>query len=225
MFEVLPALNCLDADSAENRLRVAKSFLPLGGWLHLDVADARFTHNKTWGDPDAFAHITENDSALQFEVHLMVEEPWLVAERWFDAGAKRLVIHLEALQNFRMVADHARTVNNLLEIAEECRGELTLAINPETPVEELIPYGEKFSWFQILAVNPGFAGQKFLPLTIHKLRALRARLPNAKIELDGGVTPEIVRKIKEIGIQAVVSASYIFDNADPKSAYASLYRA
>jgi ribulose-phosphate 3-epimerase len=97
-----------------------------------------------------------------------------------------------------------------------------LAINPETAVNELIPYLKFFNHFQILGVNPGKAGQEFRSEVLEKIKFLRERSKSATIEVDGGVTPEVVRLVKKFGVDIIVSASYIFNSPDPKKAYEEL---
>ena len=97
--------------------------------------------------------------------------------------------------------------------------ELGLAIAPETSVDELVLYLGETLFIQLLAVKPGPAGQKFDEGTFEKLEFLRDRAPEATIEVDGGVTPAIARRLKEAGADVVASSSYIFGERDPRAAY------
>jgi ribulose-phosphate 3-epimerase len=97
-----------------------------------------------------------------------------------------------------------------------------LSSNPETPPEDFAPYLRDISRFQVLCVTPGLAGQKFLPLALEKVKWLKYALPDAIIEVDGGITPETAKWAKDAGADSVVSASYIFDNKDPEKAYEEL---
>lgn len=220
---VIPAINCVEPECVIEKVSAAKKFLPKDGWLHIDVADARFTFNKTWGNPEGFKLIKKKYPDIQFEIHLMVEEPERAIPDWLEAGAERVIVHLEALTKRESSTEvDPKRVEWVYAKCAEYGAEAMLAINPETPAEELLAAGGKFSQFQILAVHPGLAGQKFLPLVLEKVRFLRVELPNAKIEVDGGVNFEVAKLVKDTGADAVVSASYIFDSENPKGAYEML---
>lgn len=214
-MEVIPAINCEDFECVKQRVTRATSFLPAECWLHLDVADARFTFNKTWGSPEELRILLASGPQFYPEVHLMIEEPEKSVEEWLKAGAKRLVVHVEA------IAD-AAVVESILGLCVAYDAELMLSSVPETPPEELALYFGKVTQYQILGVNPGLAGQNFLPLALEKVRFVRQKLPGAMIEVDGGVTEEIAQMAKDAGADIVVSASYIFDAAEPAQAYKTL---
>lgn len=212
-METIPAINCLDLDCVEQRLEQAAAFLPRGGWVHLDVSDGRFTFNKTWSDPLSWPRVAAKYS-FNLEVHLMCETPELVADSWLRAGAQRLIVQAEML-------DQA-SFKKVLEVTERYGVETMVSLSPETPTEEIRPYFEDSMQFQVLAVSPGLAGQKFLPVALEKVKFLRALKPGARIEVDGGINPETAKAAKEAGADAVAAASYIFWGSDPKGAYEEL---
>lgn len=210
-MQIIPVLNCLDRANAEEKIVAAEKFLRKGDFLHVDVADGVFTFHKTWNDPAGWAAL---QSSFPLEIHLMVEHPETWITPWLAAGAKRFVVHIETVDE-----------DSLRNIAAACKvggAELVLSSNPETPVVEFTPYLHDTSRFQVLAVNPGLAGQKFLPLTLEKVKWLKAARPDAIIEVDGGITPETARWAKDVGTDVAVSASYIFGGNDPKKAYEEL---
>jgi ribulose-phosphate 3-epimerase len=210
-MQIIPVLNCLDRESAEEKIAVAKKFLKHGDFLHIDVADGAFTFHKTWNDAAGW---TALHPSFPLEVHLMVEHPDALIAPWLAAGAKRFIVHIETVDE-----------DALKSITAKCKAggaELMLSSNPETPADEFTPYLHDVSCFQILAVNPGLAGQKFLPLTLEKVKWLKAARPDAIIEVDGGITPEWALRAKDAGADIVVSASYIFGSDDPERAYAEL---
>ncbi len=212
-MEVLPVINCLDFECANERLATLKTFLKKGDWVHLDVADGRFTFQKSWRNPTEWANLR---SEFNLEAHLMVEEPERYIDSWIAAGASRLIVHKETLTEETARAIVARTRRRGMEVM--------LASNPYTETRELWPFLKFFSHFQVLAVDPGPAGQKFLPVVLQKIKFLRNFAPNAKIEVDGGVTPEIAKEVKRAGANMIVSASYIFNNKNPKAAFKKLQR-
>jgi ribulose-phosphate 3-epimerase len=123
-----------------------------------------------------------------------------------------VIVHFEAIKDPGFIINAARRYN----------AEIMLAIAPPTPPENLIPYLTSFTAFQILAVMPGPGGQKFLAGAEEKVRFLQRYRPTALIEVDGGVTPEICKLVKEAGADAVAAGAYIFGDPDPRQAYEKL---
>ncbi|KKW46439.1 MAG: Ribulose-phosphate 3-epimerase [Parcubacteria group bacterium GW2011_GWB1_56_8] len=234
MVTVIPAINCPDRDleCVREKVRVAESLfsdLPRGvireeGWVHLDVTDARFTFNKTWGNARDWREL---DTALNLEVHLMVEEPEKIIEDWLRAGARRVIVHFESFHGGAL--RHHKTAPQdifrvLLEACAAHRAELMLALNPETPPENALTYCGAVKAIQVLAVHPGLAEQKFMPFVLEKIKFLRRQFPDATIEVDGGVDAEIGKRAVKAGANVLVSASYIFESEEPTRAYQELKR-
>jgi ribulose-phosphate 3-epimerase len=209
MLEVIPVINCPDADCVGEKLARLEE---LGNeWIHIDVADGKFTEYKTWADP---AELSAN---FNVEVHLMVKNPEAAVDSWLEAGAKRIIVHVETLDG----ADGGK----IQAIIEKCAGydaEIMLASNPETAFEELIPYFEIVFAFQCLAVKPGPAGQVFGETTVEKVSFIRERMPEALIEVDGGVNREVAKKVRKIGADIVTSSTYLFSSKNIKTAYEEL---
>jgi ribulose-phosphate 3-epimerase len=196
-MEIIPSINCPDIDCVRDRVHAVEKFAK---WVHLDVADACFTSHKTWNDPRGWESIW-NPPVL--EVHLMVEETEKWARKWLAAGAKRVIAHIET--------SSTDGLQRIAELARDRGATVMLATNPETPVEKLSPYFKSFREFEVLAVNPGPSGQKFLPLTLHKVEFLRRAVPDAIIEVDGGINKESGSRAKAAGANILVVGSYLFD--------------
>lgn len=219
MTKVLPSINCHagDNEAVAAMTRSVESIFAKSGtpqdeqMAHFDVADGVFTFHKSWDEPQRLASLRPT---FPFEVHLMVEDPRPAAERWLSAGAKRVIVHLETAP--------LEAFNEIAAVARKSGAEIVLALNPETPVSEAEPYFNSVSNFLILAVHPGLSGQKFLPAVMGKISFLRQALPNAKIEVDGGMNPETARAVIAAGADSIVSGAYIFDNADPEGEYEKL---
>jgi ribulose-phosphate 3-epimerase len=210
-MRIFPVINCIDRACVEERLAILGTFLKPRDFIHIDIADGIFTFHKTWNHPKEWNVLR---SPFSLEVHLMVEHPEDQIVPWLAAGAKRFVVPVEAIDQ-----------DSFRAIAEQCKvagAELMLSSNPETPQEDLTPYLREISHFQVLCVNPGLAGQKFLPLALEKVKWLKYALPHAIIEVDGGITPETAKWAKDAGADMIVSASYIFGSKDPKMAYEEL---
>jgi len=226
-MKIAPSINCPDFACVSHKFLDASQFFPKDTWLHIDVADARFTYNKSWGNPEELKKLLDKHPEFHFniEVHLMVEEPEEVVKQWIDLPIKRVIVHLEAIkdQKYRkkkMSADHV--IESILKRCVSRGIEVMLATNPETKLEDEKEYLEYFSQHQVLAVRPGPAGQKFLPMALEKIKFLREQFPNATIEVDGGINLETAKLCKRAGADILAAGSYTFESSDPGKAYREL---
>lgn len=211
---VIPAVNAVSFDDAREKILKAAEF---SDWIHIDVVDGKFAPNKIWGNPEDLLLLKSYFLNLNLEVHLMVINPEEVIEAWLKTGlVKRIVVHLESLN------DAESTINKCKEYGAEAM----LAITPDTILEKLSPAKffalSFFNSFQVLAVKPGFAGQKFERSSLDKIKFLIELAPGATIEVDGGINAETAKLVKEAGADIVVSASYIFNAPNPRKAYEEL---
>lgn len=210
-MKVIPVINCETVQCVSQKIEAAKLFLEPRSLMHLDVTDDVFSPHRAWGDPLAWMTL---GAPYFLEVHLMVQYPEEYIEPWAAAGAKRFIVHAEVLQ--------PDSLHEIMTAAKNHNVELMLSLKPGAISEEFLPYLYSFTAFQVLAVEPGASGQKFMPVALEKIRFLRERLPDATIEVDGGMNPETAHLVKEAGADTIVSSSYIFDSMDPKAAYESL---
>lgn len=198
---------------AKERMKEAAEFSDL---VHVDIADGKFTPHITGDTPENLQKIVEETPELKnlkFEIHLMVDNPEGVIDSWLRTGLiKRIIIHLEAMTDSVYI----------LEKCERFGAEAMLAINPGTEAERLLAYADDFSYFQVLAVSPGPAGQSLQPNILDKIKFLKEKTPNVKIEIDGGVNDKTISSIKDAGTDIAVSGTYIFESENPKSAYEEL---
>ncbi len=172
-------------------------------WIHWDVMDGHFVPNMTFGQ-----HVIRGlrkASDLYFDVHLMIEEP----ERWLEdfslAGAQMLTVHAEATRHLQ------RTLAEIRRLGMKAGA----ALNPATPLNVLEYVLDDVDMVLIMSVNPGFGGQKFLPASYGKIRALRAMLDGAGrsdclIQVDGGVDLKNTPLLVEAGANVLVSGSAFF---------------
>ena len=171
-------------------------------YIHFDVMDGMFVPSISFGMP-VLASI--NDATEQFmDAHLMVQEPIRYVEAFQKAGADYVTVHLEACED----------VKTTLDKIHACGMKAGLAVNPETDVKELVPYLEDVEMILIMSVYPGFGGQKFIPESLDKIRAVRAMLneKNLKtdIQVDGGIYVENVREVLDAGANVIVDGSAVF---------------
>ena len=171
-------------------------------YIHFDVMDGMFVPSISFGMP-VLASI--NDATEQFmDAHLMVQEPIRYVEAFQKAGADYVTVHLEACED----------VKTTLDKIHACGMKAGLAVNPETDVKELVPYLEDVEMILIMSVHPGFGGQKFIPESLDKIRAVRAMLNEKNLEIDiqvdGGIYVENVREVLDAGANVIVAGSAVF---------------
>jgi ribulose-phosphate 3-epimerase len=121
--------------------------------------------------------------------------------KWLESPVKRVIFHLET----------AKDPYLLVEKCKKAGKEAGIAISPKTDWSVLAPFCGKADMFQILAVVPGLSGQKFNEECLEKISRLRQNCPNCIIEVDGGVTYEVAKKVAKAGADIVASASAIFN--------------
>jgi len=209
-MNVIPVINCPDRACAEKIIARAKTFLHNGDWVHIDVTDGVFSKHETWNDPAGWGGM---EILFSIEAHLMVAHPEDCVKLWLDAGAKRIIVHVETLT--------PESARKILTACRERGAEAMLASNPDTPIEKLEPYMNLFSEFLVLAVHPGPAGQPFNPSVLGKIKLLKQE-GAIMIEADGGMNPETVKLAKDAGANLVASGAYIFNSQNPKKAYGEL---
>jgi len=175
-------------------------------WIHVDVMDGHFVPNLTFG-PKMVADLRKS-TRLPLDVHLMIERPEDWVDRYADAGATYLTIHVEASHDVpgTLAAIRARGV----------RAGLTL--NPETPVEAVVPHLALLDLALVMSVHPGFGGQKFIEGALGKVKAIREALDAshlaAELEVDGGIKPENAGRVVAAGATVLVAGSAIFEDPD-----------
>lgn len=224
MTEIIPVLNCTDAESAEKRLLAIHT---IGApWLHVDVADGVFAPVKTWGGAHALQTILKKHKLqhVRLEVHLMVRDVAEAMEGWMIPEVGRIIVHVESLGQYS-----SEDVRKICEGGSGAK-EVGIAVLPGTPIEAVLPYVKedgaeqklRVKLVQILTVNPGFSGQIFQEECYKKIMRLHEEAPIVTIEIDGGVTPDVVARGKALGATLFTSSSYLFNGSDPKKAYQTL---
>ena len=173
-----------------------------GSIVHVDVMDGHFVPNITFGPPmvKALRPITK----LPLDCHLMIENPDAFVEDFARAGADILCVHQEV----------CRHLHRTLQLIALHGMQPAVVINPATPVETLIEVLPMVHHVLVMSVNPGFGGQKFLPLALDKiahLAELREEMGlNFRIEVDGGVAHDTVASVVEAGADMLVAGSAIY---------------
>ena len=173
-----------------------------GSIVHVDVMDGHFVPNITFGPPmvQALRPVTN----LPLDCHLMIENPDEYIPAFAEAGADLLSVHQEACRHLyrtlQLISDHGMLPG--------------VVINPATPVDTLIEVLPMVHYVLVMSVNPGFGGQRFLPLAVEKiayLATLRKEMGlNFRIEVDGGVAHDTVAEVVKAGAEMLVAGSAVF---------------
>ncbi len=181
--------------------------------IHVDVMDGRFVPNLTVGtDWTRAAGGPVRAAGGAVDVHLMVERPAL-AVSLFGSLADGISVHLEADPQPHRLLQEIR--------AAGCRA--GLALNPGTPADAVTALAHAVDYVNVLSVDPGFAGQRFIDGTPRKIARLREILPDTvPIEVDGGIDAATLPLARDAGATLFVSASAVFGAADPAAAYLEL---
>ena len=171
-------------------------------YLHFDVMDGVFVPSISFGMP-VLASIKPAVKQM-IDTHLMITEPIRYVEAFQKAGADSVTVHVEACEDVKATLNKIR----------ECGMKVGLSINPETDVKEVVPYLEEVDMILVMCVHPGFGGQKFIPESLDKIRAIRAMLNEKNLETDiqadGGVYVENVREVLDAGANVIVAGSAVF---------------
>lgn len=171
-------------------------------YLHIDVMDGIFVPSISFGMP--LIKSIRPASRQFFDVHLMIVNPERYIGDFVKSGADGITFHLEASENPKEVIDkiHAEGV------------QAGISIKPATPVEEVYPYLPFVQMVLVMSVEPGFGGQAFIPESLDKIRQFREYIDandlSVRIEVDGGIDKENVRKVIEAGADIFVAGSAVF---------------
>jgi ribulose-phosphate 3-epimerase len=171
--------------------------------VHVDVMDGVFCPQFTVGPPIVKAI---PDSFIK-DCHLMIDEPLSKLQSFVDAGASIITCHVES-------TIHPHRVLQSLKGSGVIRG---IALNPGTALEVIEPLIDELELIFILAVNPGWGGQKFLPSTERRLAKVREMIGDREIllEVDGGITKANIEHVATLGADLIVSGSAIYDGVAP----------
>ncbi len=181
--------------------------------LHVDVMDGCFCPMMTVGP----GFIKAIKTPLLKDIHLMIEEPLDKLESYVAAGADMITVHVESYRHVHRVLQKLREFTNT---NDPNRGILRgIALNPGTPLEVITPLIDELEMVFLLAVNPGWSGQKFIPSTQGRLSRLRQMLGEVKkdilVGVDGGITRDNIAEVARMDVDIIVTGSAVFDGKIP----------
>ena len=196
------APSILSADFANLGRDVLESLDAGAQYVHIDVMDGTFVPQISFGIP-VIKDLRPLTDAV-FDVHVMVEEPGRFIEDFAKAGSDIITVHAEACRHLDRVVQQIRA----------CGKKAAVSLNPATPLEVLDYVLPDLYMVLIMSVNPGFAGQQYIPYCDEKIRRLRKMIKDrgleTLIEVDGGVKASNIRRISECGADVFVAGSAVF---------------
>jgi len=201
IIKIIPAILEQKFDQIVEKIKRVENEAPNIKWVQLDIMDNKFVPNYTWNRPAELSSIKTN---LNFEVHLMIENPKEHLFAWLNQSKiKRVLIHQEAEENDKNL------VKSLIFIKNH-NIKAGVVLNPKTDIKAIQNYLEILDCVLLMGVEPGFSGQVFdkqVLAKICKLRQLDSQIP---IAIDGGVNLETAPKIVQAGANILCIGSFFW---------------
>ena len=208
-YQILPSFLAADLGCLGSELKRAEA--SGADAIHLDIMDPTFVPNMSFG-PSIVDFCRKTCPGFYRNVHLMMNRPDLYLEKFAQAGAQTIQIHVEADCDLHVELKRIRAMGI----------KNAIVLNPETPVETLTPYLNEIDEALVMTVHPGYGGQSFLADCLPKVTWLRERKPQLDVMVDGGVNAETAVLAAKAGANQFVAGSYLFKQSDMKAAVSGL---
>ena len=212
MIKIAPSVLSADFSNLRDNLKLVAS----ADYLHVDVMDGLFVPNISLGFPVIKG--IRDATSLPLDVHLMIERPVRYVERFCDAGASIVTVHVEA--------DTEENIHAALDKIRAKGKKAGVVVKPKTPAEAVLPFFDKCDIILVMTVEPGFGGQSFMADMMPKVSQIRAWIKDFKtaceLEVDGGVAPGTCKTCIDAGANVLVAGSAVFGAADIPGRIAAL---
>ncbi|MDL2215895.1 ribulose-phosphate 3-epimerase [Ruminococcaceae bacterium OttesenSCG-928-N02] len=214
MVKVAPSILAADfANLAQDCARLTNEGADM---LHVDIMDGVFVPNLSIGVP-VVAALHRALPQVFLDVHMMLQNPLQYVQPFAQAGAGLISFHLEADSPAQQTIEaiHAQGIM------------AGIVIKPGTPVQAVFPYLDQVELVLVMAVEPGFGAQKFMPIALEKLAAISAQakkqgITHLMLEVDGGIGPQTCPQVVAHGANVVVAGSAVFGADDAPAAFHAL---
>ncbi len=201
---IAPSILSADFSKLGEEIRTVES--AGADWIHVDVMDGHFVPNITIGP--MVVEAVKRSTPLPIDVHLMIENADDYITAFARAGASHISVQVEACLHLHRTVQHIKASG----------AKAGVVLNPSTPIESLVWILEDADYVLVMSVNPGFGGQKFIPNSISKIKALRKLIEDrglsALIEVDGGINETTIAEVAAAGADVLVAGSAIFGSKD-----------
>ena len=210
-IEIIPAILPIDFADLNEKI---EQILGFSKTVQVDICDGQFTPSPSWPlrkPDDNFEKLAKQEDGLpgwqklNYEFDLMVNRPEEVVEQWVEAGATRIIVHIESR------GDVLGALEKLVDKAE-----VGLALNMDTPINTIEQYKGLISSVQLMAIDHiGFQGQKFNEKVLDRIEQIKESYPGLQITIDGGVSLDNAISLIEAGADRLIVGSAIFESDNP----------
>ncbi len=216
MIQVAPSILAADFLHLEQDVELVNEYADI---FHLDIMDGVFVPNISFGFPVVEA--IAKKARKPMDVHLMIVHPENYVERFAKVGASYISFHYEAARE---------NAEEIIEKIQALGVKAGIVINPDCPVQAIFPLLGKVDYVLIMSVFAGFGGQKFIPESLERARAVREKLDSlgrrdVPIEMDGGIGPANAAEVIRAGVQMLVAGSAVFKSENPQETIKALRNA
>ena len=212
MIKIAPSI--LSADFANLERDIQR--ISTADYVHVDVMDGLFVPNISIGIP--VVKCIRPVTKLPLDVHLMIDRPVRYVDQFCDAGADIVTCHVEADSQENILA-----AIDKIHVKGKKAG---VVVKPKTPASAVLPFIDRVEMILVMAVEPGFGGQKFMADMMPKVRQIReyidAMNPGCELEVDGGVAPKTAPLVVEAGANVLVAGSAVYGKEDIPAAIQAL---
>ncbi len=217
MVEISISLLTMHTDNVVHalyELEVAKI-----NYFHIDVMDGKFVEKNTIDIMKNYALTISHISNIPLDIHFMVEDIEQHIEEYLSLKPDRITFHIEAVKDIERV-------KTIIKMLKENHIKVGIAISPDTSIDVIKPFLPYVHMILVMTVVPGKGGQKLIPSTIEKVRALKEYVTqnhiDIDIQVDGGINDKTAKLVKEAGANILVAGNYVTSSDNFKESVANL---
>jgi len=203
MHQVIPSILAKTQKELEEMIR---TYEPHVDTVHLDIMDGKFVPNVTI---EGYKELDAIRTDLKFDIHLMIDDPYAQMFNWYPVGGtNHFCVHAEARNGLEDLIGQVK-----LNDKKVC-----LVLNPQTRLEDVFDLINTVDMVQIMTVEPGSYGGKFLDEVVYKISDFRQRFPEMTIAVDGGMNPDTAKTVLRAGASVLIVGNYIRNSKNVKEA-------